>query len=80
MKAVLDFAAVMAFMTDARAAGWEVIDLMSRNDEADAIHVHVSGGEDFLWLSEKAERRLMRVMIAVMALAVSPVFVMAFLM
>ena len=54
---------------------------MNRLTEAEVIHVRGSGEqEDFLWLSEKAEQRLVWVFTGLMVLAASPVFLLALLM
>ena len=54
---------------------------MNKITEADVVHVRGSGGqEDFLWLSEKAERRLLWVFTGLMILAATPVFALALLM
>ena len=55
--------------------------LMNKITEADVIHIRGTGGqEDFLWLSEKAEQRLLWVFTGLMIIAVSPVFALALLM
>ena len=54
---------------------------MNKITEADVIHIRGTGGqEDFLWLSEKAEQRLLWVFTGLMIIAVSPVFALALLM
>ena len=52
---------------------------MNKYDDADVIKVCSEEG-DFLWLSEKAERRLGWILSGIMVLATLPVFIVAFLM
>lgn len=49
------------------------------SDEMEVIRVRVSDGDDFIWMSEKAESRLQWIMTGLLALTIAPVFIMAFM-
>lgn len=51
---------------------------MDKNEEAAIMSCDDRG--DFLWLTEKGERRICRVLTVIMAIAISPVFAVMLLM
>ena len=52
---------------------------MYKIDDADPIRV-CCGEDEFYWLSERAERRLVWILSGILALATLPVLLLAFLM
>lgn len=52
---------------------------MNRIEEADVIRI-CGEDDDYIWMSEKAERRLSWILAGVATLAILPVFILPFLM